>query len=629
MTWRHLNRLVGSGAGRIAGPGKGVPAARRRDNVISFISMNNTIHKNENRRLIFRAACMICACFLPTALAISAESPALIQPALNGNRGPFAIAFTKDGTKAIVTEFDEGAVGVIDTASGKVLEHISTGGTQPTGIAITPDGLHAVAANSFSGSVAFIDLTARRTETTLLPGAPWGVAVSPDGARAYVTVSQLDQVAVFDAATHKEVGRIPTGRRPRAIDITPDGSTLVTANLTAGSVSFLDTSTMTQRAQGVTPAVNLRGVALFPDGRTVFAVGQRAQNERATETAVGIWSNQAFVQVPNGPRNGRQNLWLDLMGSDVSDPDSVVMDGPNGRAFITCSGGNSLNVVPVRGNGDTVTIKAVGAQPRGLAMTPDRKEIWVANLLGNDIAVIDAATLTIKRRISLGATSRKDPQMLGRYLFGTAEIVKGGQFSCNSCHPDGGVDGISWKFTHVQDALGKTIDRNVKGLRGQIAADPPYRWSGHETSLASFVDEEVSGLMQGPKLTAAQNRALADYVGSLPLTPNPYRRSSGGLTDDALRGKALFDGKAGCIRCHTNSKQNRVPKVWIGTTPKGVLLQPPRLEGAYDTDPYLHDGSAQTLDEIFSKHNEEKLHGNAHLLTEGEMKDLLRYVKEL
>jgi YVTN family beta-propeller protein len=594
------------------------------------ITAPNQVQRKRTARILFCAAIAFSGvCLLPAALAVSAEGPAAVHPAINGNRGPFAIAFTKDGSKAVVTEFDEGAVGIIDTASGKVLEHIATGGTEPTGVAVTPDGLHAVVTNSFSGSVAFIDLAAHKCVAVPLTGAPWGVILSPDGSRAYITVSQLDLVAVFNVATHKEIGTIPTGRRPRAIDMTPDGSTLVTANMTAGSVSYLDTAAMVQRSQGVTPAVNLRGVALFPDGRTVFAVGQRAQNERPTETAVGIWSNQAFVQVPNGPRNGRQNLWLDLMGSDVSDPDSVVMDAPSGRAFVTCSGGNSLNVVPVRGNGDTVTIKSVGAQPRGLAMTPDRKEIWVANLLGNDIAVIDTSTLMIKRRISLGATSHKDPHMLGRYLFGTAEIVKGAQFSCNSCHPDGGVDGISWKFTHVQDALGKTIDRNVKGLRGKIAADPPYRWSGHETSLASFVDEEVSGLMQGPKLTPAQTAALADYVGSLPLTANPYRTASGRLTDAALRGKALFDGKAGCIRCHTNSNQRNVPKTWIGTTPQGVLLQPPRLEGAYDTDPYLHDGSAQTLEEIFTKHNDEKLHGNAHLLTDVEMKDLLRYVKEL
>jgi mono/diheme cytochrome c family protein len=386
---------------------------------------------------------------------------------------------------------------------------------------------------------------------------------------------------------------------------------------------------MKERAKGTTTAVNLRGVALYPDGRTVIAVGQRAQNERPTETAVGIWSNQAFVQVPNGPRNTLQNLWLDLMGSDVADPDSVVLDQANSRVFISCSGGNSVNVVPIRGNGDTVTVKDIGAQPRGIAMNPDRKELWVANLLGNDIAVIDAGSLKITRRISLGPTARKDSNIAGRYLFGSAEIVKGAQFSCNSCHPDGGMDGISWKFVHVQDALGKTIDRNVKGLRGGIGKYPPYRWSGHETSLASFIEQEVPGLLQGPQLAKEQVAELAGYVDSLALTQNPYRDSGGRFTEAAQRGKALFEGKAGCAACHDRSAGREPQKARIGTTPPGMLLQAPRLEGVFDTDPYLHDGSAKSLEEVFSNHNTEHLHGKAHLLNDVEMKDLLRYVKEM
>jgi mono/diheme cytochrome c family protein len=135
--------------------------------------------------------------------------------------------------------------------------------------------------------------------------------------------------------------------------------------------------------------------------------------------------------------------------------------------------------------------------------------------------------------------------------------------------------------------------------------------------------------MQGPKLTSAQVAQITGYVGTLPLTANPFRTANGSFTEAAARGKMLFDAKAGCASCHSHGPQKTVPKVWIGTTPPGVLLQAPRLEGVYDTDPYLHDGSAATLEEVFSKHNEQHLHGNAHLLTDGEIKDLLRYVKEM
>ncbi len=568
---------------------------------------------------------------LAASLAHSADDgpQAAVHPALDGNRGPFKVAFTRDGARAVVTEFDEGALAIIDRASGKVLRHVATGGTEPTGVAVTPNGTTAVVTNSFSGSVAFVDLNSFKTETLALRGAPWDVVLSPDGARAYVSVSQLDQVAVIDVAAHKVLGTIPTGHRPRALAITPDGRTVVSANMTAGSISYLDTATGTERAEGQTPAVNLRGIAIFPDGRQAFVVGQRAQNERPTETAVGIWSNQAFLQVPNGPRNGVENLWLDLMGQDVSDPDSVVLDATHRRAFMTCSGGHSLNVVPVRGDGDTLTVRNVGAHPRGLAFTPDGKELWVANMLGNDLTVVDPQSLKILRRVNLGPTARKDPTMLGRYLFTTATIVKGAQFSCNSCHPDGGTDGISWKFVHVKDVLGKEMDRNVKGLRGRIADSAPYRWSGHEPSLATFIEEEIPGLLQGEKPTKAEVAALVDYVGSLALAPNPYRSPDNSFTAPGVRGKSLFEGKAGCVACHSGPHSGGQKKAWIGTMPPGVDLEVPRLDGVYDTYPYLHDGKAQTLEEVFSEQNPKKLHGKAHELSDTERKDLLEYVREL
>jgi YVTN family beta-propeller protein len=563
------------------------------------------------------------------ALSSDARQEDRARPALDSNRGPFQVAFTPDGARAIVTEFDEGAIAIIDRATGRVAQHVLTNGEQPTGVAVTPNGTLAVVTNSLSGSVAFIDLRTFKTDTLPLRGMPWDVALSPNGARAYVSVSQLDHVAVIDVAARKIVGTIPTGRRPRALAMTPDGKTLVAANMTAGSVSFISTATLTEMAQGRTPAVNLRGVAVFPNGQQVFAVGQRAQNERPTETAIGIWSNQAFLQVPDGPQTGIQNLWLDLMGTDVADPDTVILSPDRTRAFITCSAGNSVNVVPIRGNGDTQTVRNVGAGPRGLRFTADFKELWVANQLGNDIAVLDPTTLKILKRIDLGPTKRRDVDLLGRYLFNTASIVKGEQFSCNSCHPDGGMDGISWKFVHVQDPLGKEIDRNVKGLRGHIADAGPYRWSGHEASLDQFIAEEIPGLLQGPKPSPREVKAISSYVESLPLPPNPFRTQDGSLTAAAVRGKVLFEGKAECVKCHSGPRAGGTQKAWVGTTPAGLALQVPRLDGVYDTDPYLHDGKARTLEDVFSRNNAKKLHGKAHELSQAETKDLLRYVKEL
>lgn len=572
---------------------------------------------------------------VPATLALgqnAAEPPppaSTVKPALEGNRGPFEVAFTRDGARALVTEFDEGALAVIDVASGKVLHHLPTGGEQPTGVAVTPDGSLALVTNSWSGSLAFIDLKTQKAATLPLPGMPYDVILSPDGATAYVSVSQLDQVAVVSVPERKVVARLETGRRPRSLAITPDGKVLAVGNFTQGSVSFFDLTTRRSMGEGPTPAVNLRGVAVYPNGRLAYCVAQRAQNERPTETAVGVWSNQSFHVQPNGRANGAENIWLDFLGKDVSDPDSVVFDPSYSRVFITCSGGHSVNVLPTRGGGDPQVVQAVGAHPKGLAFRPDGKEVWVANHLGNDLAVIDPETLKVTRRIPLGPTKRQDPHLLGRFLFSTATIVNGSQFSCNSCHPDGNTDGISWKFTHVKDAFDRKLDRNVRSLRGQIEDTAPFRWTGHTRELPEFVREEVEGLLQGPRLPDAEVNALVGFVRSLRLPPNPHRSPDGTLTAAAQRGKVLFEGKADCMSCHTGGKAGGQRRAWIGTTPQGVDLDVPHLAGVYDTYPYLHDGRAQTLEEIFQRRNEQKLHGKADQLAPEELHDLLAYVRQL
>ena len=40
--------------------------------------------------------------------------------------------------------------------------------------------------------------------------------------------------------------------------------------------------------------------------------------------------------------------------------------------------------------------------PNGVVITPDGKTLYTANGPGNDVSVVDAATLEVKRRIEVG-----------------------------------------------------------------------------------------------------------------------------------------------------------------------------------------------------------------------------------
>ena len=55
----------------------------------------------------------------------------------------------------------------------------------------------------------------------------------------------------------------------------------------------------------------------------------------------------------------------------------------------------------------------------------------------------------------------------------------------------------------------------------------------------------------------------------------------------------------------------------------------PHLAGAYESAPYLHDGRAATIDEVFTKYNGEHRYGKAETLKPAQLRDLMEYIPEL
>lgn len=559
-----------------------------------------------------------------------------------GNRAPSKIVFARDGKKAFVTESAEGTVAVIRTDTFEVEARLPTGGKRPIGLALSPDGRTLAVCNSYSGSVALVDVERRATARTVpLPGMPWGVCFSPDGKRAYVTLSQLDEVAVLDPALGTVIRRISTGRRPRELGLTPDGETLVVAALSGGTLSVINTRTLKEETRVRLKGVNVRGLALTGDGTSAYVTHMPAFNLKPTNDPAEMWHNLIQeVKLAGAESETGEDQWMDFArvpGSHavIGTPDQydIVVDAAGRHAWMAVGGRDVLTRITIHDRRrDAIwpisQIEAkVGANPRGVALTPDGKQVWVANHLGNSITVVDAAAMRPLRSISLGPASTIDPTLPGQILFNSAGMTRLHRFTCASCHPDGASDGLTWSFVHVPDGFTR---RNSRDLRTGVPASPPFRWSGHEKLLEDFVEDEVTGLLGGPMPTAEQKRALTAAVGAMELPPNPYRDRDGHLTPTARKGRALFEGKAGCAACHAGPQAGGTGlSAWIGTTPAGHKVDVPQLVGVYDGAPYLHDGRAATLEEVFGRHNTAKLHGKADRLSPEELAAVLRYVREL
>src|SRR5262249_24061805 len=157
----------------------------------------------------------------------------------------------------------------------------------------------------------------------------------------------------------------------------------------------------------------------------------------------------------------------------------------------------------------------------------------------------------------------------------------------------------------------------------------PYGWEGTSPTLADRVRGTLRTLHRHEP-TADEVSDLGAYLQSLPPPPPlPVQEA-----DKPARtpGNAIFEGRGTCIESHHRGGLDDGKSHNLGTRGPGDRtdrFDTPSLRGVARTAPYLHDGRAGTLEEIFSKHNPKQLHGAAHALSPDEMKDLVAYLKSL
>jgi hypothetical protein len=200
----------------------------------------------------------------------------------------------------------------------------------------------------------------------------------------------------------------------------------------------------------------------------------------------------------------------------------------------------------------------------------------------------------------------------GRALFrrGDPAISARGAIACASCHPEGLADGLTWR-------IGEFVFQTPI-LAGRLAGTAPYKWDGHDPTLAASIDETIEQRLGGTGIPAADERDLEAYLLSLP----PPRAPAGG--EAATRGKLAFD-KAGCATCHDGPRlTDRLLHGGLDTEPRRV--DTPSLIGLSASAPYFHNGDAPTLrDAVLNKIGM----GDASSLSPAEIDDLVAYLGTL
>jgi len=341
---------------------------------------------------------------------------------------------------------------------------------------------------------------------------------------------------------------------------------------------------------------------------------------------------------------------LDEPEHGFADPSDIVVSDDGHRAYIASAGSDCVAVIDLR-QFPRVASRVVAepadsrlnpylrrddltssrwlvlaripteSNPRRLALSPDGQTLVASNFLSDSLTVMDTAGMRLVRHIALGGP-KPDVIRRGEILFHSARLTQHGQFSCASCHPGGGADGLNWDLP--RDGIGNP--KNTRALWG-CRDTAPYGWLGSSPTLA----DRIAGTLRTThryEPTAEELSALVAYVASLP--PPPPATVPAEKQAAYQRGRALFFGKADCARCHRPDTYQDGLTHDVGT---GDVYESrfdtPSLRGLRFTAPYLHDGRAATLEEVFTKHNLQRRHGRAHELSPQELADLLVFLNHL
>lgn len=347
-------------------------------------------------------------------------------------RAAFGMALRPDGNQALVLHHT-GVLTLVDLQHpGRSIRIPSYDDAIPSmnsttfiGAVYAPDGKTAYLSGGDGGNIVVFDTeTLRRKDSISLDGIFNGVeftdsytsdiALDATHGLLYALDRGNNRMVRIDLKNKRVTGSVPVGRIPFGIALSPDNSTALVANvgiynypLTPGLTrENKDSMALQFPAYGQPTPESENGVTL-PDGRFIPGLGSALADEAMSVWTVDLASMQVIDRFKTGYQIGQVIEDVEIVGG--ASPNSIAVGSR--FAYVSNATNDLISVIDYRAHKIKKEIKLKfdkrldklrGLMPFGLCLSPDEKNLYVALLGLNAVAVIDAAKGKVKGYIPTG-----------------------------------------------------------------------------------------------------------------------------------------------------------------------------------------------------------------------------------